>query len=108
MIWANFLHIYQPPTQKPDILAKVTNESYRKLLKEVAGTKRAKLTLNINGVLTELLDNYGFEDVIRDIRRLAETGQIELTGSAKYHPLLPKLPRDEAVRQIKLNDETNR
>src|SRR5581483_592846 len=29
-------------------------------------------------------------------------------GSAKYHPLLPKLPEGEAVRQIKLNDETNR
>ena len=108
MIWANFLHIYQPPTQKPDILAKVVSESYRKLVAEVARTKRAKLTLNINGVLTDLLIQHGFDDVVRDIKRLAELGQIELTGSAKYHPLLPKLPKDEAVRQIQLNNETNR
>lgn len=108
MIWANFLHAYQPPTQKPEILAKVTVESYRKLVEEVGRTTRAKLTLNINGVLSDLLVRYGFSDVVRDIKSLAEAGQIELTGSAKYHPLLPKLPKDEAVRQIKLNDETNR
>jgi alpha-amylase/alpha-mannosidase (GH57 family) len=108
MIWANFLHIYQPPTQKPDILAKVVNESYRKLVAEVSRTTRAKLTLNINGVLTDLLIRHGFDDVISDIRRLSEIGQIELTGSAKYHPLLPKLPKVEAVRQIKLNHETNK
>jgi Glycosyl hydrolase family 57/UvrB/uvrC motif len=107
MIWANFLHIYQPPTQRPAILEKVTNESYRKLLLEIGRTKKAKLTLNINGVLTDLLARHGFYDVIRDIKRLAETDQIELTGSAKFHPLLPKLPKEEAVRQIKLNNETN-
>ncbi len=108
MIWANFLHIYQPPTQKPDIITKVAKESYRKIISELRSTKRAKLTLNINAILTELLIKHGLEDVVRDIKELALAGQIELTGSAKYHPLLPKLPTSEAVRQIKLNEETNR
>jgi predicted glycosyl hydrolase (DUF1957 family) len=108
MIWANFLHIYQPPTQKPEILERVTKEAYRKILVELKRTKRAKLTLNINGALTELLIRHNLSDVVRDIRDLALAGQIELTGSAKYHPLLPKLPEGEAVRQIRLNDETNR
>jgi len=108
MIWANFLHIYQPPTQKPDILAKVAEESYRKIMIEVKRNKRAKLTLNINGILTELLVKHGFQDIVTDIKNLAEAGQIELTGSAMYHPLLPKLPVDEAIRQINLNNETNK
>lgn len=108
MIWANFLHIYQPPTQKLEILTKVTNESYRKIVAELKRTKRAKVTLNINAVLTEMLVKNGFDDVVRDLRDLATAGQVEFTGSAKFHPLLPRIPKDEVVRQIKLNDETNR
>lgn len=108
LIWANFLHIYQPPTQKPEIIAKVANESYRKILTELKRTKRAKLTLNINGILTELLVKHGHADIVTDIKNLTLAGQIELTGSAKYHPLLPKLPPSEAIRQIILNNETSK
>lgn len=108
MIWANFLHIYQPPSQKPEILAKVTDESYRKIIAELKRTKSAKVTLNINAVLTELLIKHGYSDVVRDLRDLATAGRVEFTGSAKFHPLLPRIPKEEAVRQIRLNDETNR
>jgi hypothetical protein len=39
---------------------------------------------------------------------LAEQGQIEFTGSAMYHPILPLIPEDEVIRQIKLNTEVNK
>ena len=32
MKWANFLHFYQPYNQQPDILERVVNESYRKVI----------------------------------------------------------------------------
>ena len=108
MYWANFLHIYQPPTQRPSILKRVVEESYRRILAELKCAPEAKLTLNIPGCLTELLAQYGYADVICDIRELLEKGRIELTGTAKYHPLLPKMPAAEIVRQILLDGETNR
>ncbi|HKZ34318.1 MAG TPA: UvrB/UvrC motif-containing protein [Patescibacteria group bacterium] len=108
MIWVNFLHIYQPPTQKPEILEKVVKESYRKVFAGLKKIPSAKVTLNISAALTELLVKYGYDDVIATIRELAEKGQIEFTGSAKYHPLLPRLPEEEIIRQVKLNIETNR
>ncbi|MFA6099138.1 MAG: UvrB/UvrC motif-containing protein [Patescibacteria group bacterium] len=108
MIWANFLHIYQPPTQKEYWVKKIANESYRKLTKGLKANPQARLTLNINAVLTELLDKYNCRDVIADIKFLAERGQIELTGSAKYHPFLPLMPKEEIVRQIELNARTNK
>jgi len=37
------------------------------------------------------------------VGQLLDKKQIELTGSAKYHPLLPKIPEDEIKRQIELN-----
>ncbi len=108
MFWANFLHIYQPPTQTPQILERVVNESYRRIIAELKRAPDDKLTLNIPACLTELLDEYGFADVITDIKVLMERGQIELTGTAKYHPLLPRIPKDEVIRQIELDRETNR
>jgi len=108
MIWANFLHIYQPPGQKKRILEKVVNESYRKIIAELKKAPKAKLTLNINACLTELLIKNDFRDVVSYLKDLTERGQIELVETAKYHPFLPKLPREEIIRQIKLNNLTNR
>ncbi len=107
MIWANFLHIYQPPTQKEFWVKKIANECYRKLTKGLKENPQAKITMNINAVLTELFEKCGCQDIIADIKFLAERGQVELTASAKYHPFLPMMPKNEIIRQIKLNTETN-
>jgi len=42
------------------------------------------------------------------LKNLAEKGQIEFTGSAMYHPILPLIPQEEVVRQIQLNTGVNR
>ena len=106
--WAPLFHFYQPPTQTPGILMKVSNESYRPILAVFDEFPYAKATFNINGVLTEMLALYGHTDVIEGMRRLSEKGQVDFTGSGKYHPILPLIPRDEAERQIRLNFNTNR
>lgn len=108
MYWANFLHIYQPPTQTKEILDRVTNESYRKIIAGLLDNPKAKVTLNINGVLTEMLALNGYQDVLDGIKTLLDRGQMELTASAKYHPLLPKMPDDVIIRQIQHNHDTNR
>jgi alpha-amylase/alpha-mannosidase (GH57 family) len=106
--WAPLFHFYQPPTQTPDILMKVANESYRPVLEVFDEFPRARATFNINGVLSEMLGLYGYGDVLNEMRKLAERGQIEFTGSGKYHPILPLIPEDEVSRQIMLNQTTNR
>jgi len=107
MYWSNFLHIYQPPTQIEEIVRKVTDESYRTLVRVLREARGGRITLNISAVLTEQLVRYGLGDVIQGLRELAERGQIEFTGSAMYHPILPLIPRDEVIRQIKLNTDVN-
>lgn len=106
--WAPVFHFYQPPTQFPAVLKKICHESYRPLVDLLGEFERAKATVNINGALTEMLADCGHEDVLRGLRRLAEDGRIELTGSAMYHPILPLLPDREIRRQIALNHATNR
>lgn len=107
MLWTNFLHIYQPPTQKAFWVKKIATESYRVLIRGLKERPKAKMTLNINAGLTELFARYGCGDILDDLRSLAERGQIEFTASAKYHPFLPLIPEKEIERQILLNTETN-
>lgn len=107
MRWANFLHNYQPPTQTPEILRKVVEESYRRVAEEIKKSPKAKITINISGSLTELLLKYGYQDVIDIYRSLLEEGKVELVESAAYHPFFPKLPISEIKRQIEINRHIN-
>lgn len=108
MYWLNFLHFYQPPHQKSYWVKRVAQESYRKIILGLKKNPQAKVTLNINAVLVELFKRDKCQDIIADIKKLAERGQIEFTETAKYHPFLPLLPESEIERQIKLNHQTNR
>jgi alpha-amylase/alpha-mannosidase (GH57 family) len=106
--WAPLLHFYQPPTQTTSMLMKVSNESYRPLVDVFEEFPHARVTVNINGVLTEMLGQCGYSDVLDKLGKLAGEGRIEFTGSGKYHPVLPLIPTEEMERQIRLNYQTNR
>lgn len=104
----NLLHFYQPHNQQEDILNRIVNESYRPIIKGLLERPDARIVINIAGVLTKLLSDKNYLDVINDLRKLHERGQIELTASAMYHAVLPLLPESEIKRQIKQNEEINR
>lgn len=108
MIWSAFLHIYQPPWQKKEITKKIAKQSYWRIVHILEKHPRAKITLNINGTLTEQLAANGEMPLLRALGLLAKRGQIEFVGSAKYHAILPLIPRKEAMRQIELNNLTNK
>ncbi len=105
--WAQLLHFYQPPTQTHDILVKVSDESYRPLIKVIREHPTARLAVNVQGVLTELLLEHGLRDVVDGLRELGERGQLEFVGSGKFHPILPLIPEAERKRSIAENARTN-
>ena len=108
MYWANFLHLYQPADQIPEIFDRVVAESYRPLVQLLLDHPQVKITLNISGVLTRQLWQANHRDIVSGLATAANRGQIEFTERAMYHPLLPFLPADETIRQIRLNRDTNR
>ena len=105
--WAQLLHFYQPPTQAHEVLQRVANESYRPLLGVLREHPSAKLAVNMNGVLTELLLDHGLRDVVDGLRELAERGQVEFVGSGKFHPILPLIPADACERSNRENNDAN-
>jgi len=55
-----------------------------------------------------MLEDCGHNDVIEGFKNLAQNGQLEFTGTGKYHPILALIPTEEVKRQIDLNTQTNR
>ena len=108
MIWSSFLHIYQPPWQTKEMTKKIARQSYWRIVHILEKHPLAKITLNINGTLTEQLAAHGEAPLLRAFSTLAKRGQIEFVGSAKYHAILPLIPRKEVIRQIELNNLTNK
>jgi len=106
--FAFLFHIYQPPVQIPQVVKQIVNESYRPIIDALRTHQEAKISLNINGTLTEQLNDFGYNNIIEGIATLASRNQIEFTGSGKFHPILPLIPEPEIERQILLNEETNK
>ena len=101
VVYFSFLfHIYQPPVQIAPVIKQIVNESYRPLIEALYSHPEAKITLNINGTLTEQLHDFGYDDLIGGITTLASRGQIDFTGSAKFHPLLPLMARRLRARVL--------
>jgi ribosome-associated translation inhibitor RaiA len=108
MKWANFLHFYQPADQQEDIMEAIVNQSYKPVLEGINKNKNARLTININGALLELFDKYKYHYLIDILKKIGNDGRVEFTGSSKYHAFLPLLEEKEIIRQIKINNDTNK
>jgi len=105
--WAPLLHFYQPPTQSHNVLAKICKESYRPLIRVFKEHPESRVTINMCGVLTEMLSNHGDGDILTGLAELGDRGQVEFVESAKFHAILPLIPKQEVKRQIELNRLTN-
>lgn len=105
--WAPFLHFYQPPTQFHAILEKICRESYAPLVKVFSEQPNTKVTINMCGVLTQMLKDHGHIDIINGLRHVADQGKLEFVDSANYHAILPLIPPKEVRRQIEQNHKTN-
>ena len=97
------LHFYQPPTQDPGIVKRIDRECYRPLFQLLLDSD-VEATVNMNYSLTEQLAKYAPET----LEIVSQLSSCTFTSSGAYHPILPLIPREEAKRQIELNDRGNR
>jgi len=107
MYFSLFLHFYQPPTQYPEVLKRIARESYIPILEFLEEHPQSKITANFSGSLTEQLAKEGFQEILDRYGRLVLSGQLELVGSAAYHPILPKILKEEIRRQVLVNERIN-
>ncbi|MDD2715728.1 MAG: hypothetical protein PHW04_07535 [Candidatus Wallbacteria bacterium] len=102
------LHIYQPPTQLDFVIHEIVKQCYLPLSEIFTSDLLPKFTLNINYSLTEKLLSCGHDDIVKNLRKASETGNLEFTGSGAYHPIFPLIPQTEVTRQLTVNSEKSR
>ena len=106
--WVQILHFYQPPGQTHEILRKVADESYRPVVRVLLEQPTARVAINMNAVLSEMLVEHGYHDVIDGLKTLQGRGQIEFLGSGRYHPIFPLVAARDRNRAMAENAEANR
>lgn len=102
MKWSLGLHIYQPPTQREDIVKLVTEECYLPLLNTLIGVD-LPFMLNVTATLIEQWDEQGYKHVIDLVKKLQSKKNVTLTASSYTHALLPLWSEEEIAYQIDKN-----
>ncbi len=103
--WAPLLHMYQPCFQESNVLRQIDKECYKPLFRMLEEHDNVKISLNINAVLIDMLKEFDLSDTIELLKNLVFSNKIEIIGTAKFHPILPLIPQNEAEHQIELNED---
>ena len=70
--------------------------------------ENSAFSLNINANLIDMLQENDLYETLDIVKKLKLEGKIEIVGTAKFHPILPLIPQEEAKRQILLNENTHK
>lgn len=99
------LHLYQPPNQRPDMLEKITKESYLPAMDFVLEHPRVCFAADIARSASEALEQSATgRRFILSLREAVKEKKISLVNTAAYHPILPLIPEKEIKRQLILNE----
>lgn len=103
------IEFYLPPSESEAGVVQAAEQAYRPLLRLLeAHRDRASTTLAIDPALARRLIVARQSGVLHGLAALAEGGSAEFAAGTKSHALLPRIPRTEAERQIRLGDEEMR
>jgi len=91
--------------QSDEMLQQVADRCYRPLVGILTGAPASRITLAIDGALLDRLADGGAGDVIEAIGKLAESGQVELCGSANGNEMLKGLAPGEIAQRVDAHAE---
>jgi alpha-amylase/alpha-mannosidase (GH57 family) len=97
--------MYQPSFQDSKVLKQIDKECYKPLFRMLDEHDNVQISLNINTILIEMLEEFDLSDTIELLKNIVSENKIEIVGTAKFHPILPLIPQKEAEHQIKLNEK---
>lgn len=103
------IEFYLPPSEPEEGVVHAAEHAYRPLLRLLESHRdRAAFTLAIDPALALRLVSARQSGVLHGLSTLAEGGSVEFAAGTRNHALLPRIPRAEVERQIRLGDEVMR
>jgi len=94
------LHSHQPVGNFDSVFENVYNESYLPFIQQFNNFPQLPISLHYSGPLLEWLQT-NKPEYITLLSKMSMNDQVELIGGAFYEPILPLLPTNDRVNQIK-------
>lgn len=98
------INLYQPPTRDESQIQQFVQNCCFPLIKLLKKNKKIKVFVCIPLSTLELLDKYGYKDVILGLKDLYDADKIQLTSTTAYYSFLIDLSKDMLQKQIILNE----
>ena len=95
------VHFHQPIGQLERILERVYCQSYELWLRNFERHPKIKFTVHFSGCLLEWIVEKHPEYIER-LKKLASLGQLDFIGGGFYEPILPLIPNEDGLAQIRL------
>jgi 4-alpha-glucanotransferase len=93
------VHHHQPVGNLGDAVDRAFDQAYRPFLELLESHDDLHLSLHYSGALLERLEQDS--DALKVLRKLVLNGRVELLGGAMFEPLLPLVPRVDAIAQMR-------
>ena len=97
------LDFFQPATQYPSVIDKITDECYQPLIDFFNTKKNAKFSVSVSNSLIELLQAQGKEQIITGLKEAIVNRKIEMLHTGAHHSIFPLIPETEVKHQINLD-----
>jgi alpha-amylase len=95
------MHNHQPEGNFGEVFVDAYERCYTRIVDTLAAHPKIKASLHHTGPLLEWIEEHR-PDYFARVRRLVESGQVELLGGGFYEPMLAVLPERDAVGQIRM------
>lgn len=94
------LHQHQPVGNFPWVFQQVYTEAYLPLIEALERHAKIRLALHYTGSLLDWLGEV-HPEFVRRIALLVQRGQVEMVGGGYYEPILPAIPDQDKIGQIR-------
>ncbi len=98
------VHNHQPLGNFREVFRMAVEKAYRPFLETVSGHPRFRFALHFSGFLWDYLKEENPE-TIELIRKMVQSGQVELLGGGYYEPVLSQIPERDRLAQLALMDD---
>ncbi|MFQ5999169.1 MAG: alpha-amylase/4-alpha-glucanotransferase domain-containing protein [Candidatus Bathyarchaeia archaeon] len=95
------VHFHQPVGQLERVLERVYRQSYELWLRIFQQHPKIKFSVHFSGCLLEWIAK-NHPEYLNGLKDLASRGQIEFIGGGFYEPILPIIPDEDKLAQIRL------
>ncbi len=94
------LHFHQPVDNFDHVIEGVYKRCYEPLMERIKNSK-VKFTLHFTGSMLDWFEKF-HPDYIETVKDLCYSGRVELISGGYFEPILPVIPDDDKLGQIKL------